>query len=93
MKLNIKEHFFSKEHGISVSQNLSFSESKKPLVMGILNLTPDSFFDGGSHNNINDILNSIGYNIVCKKIVIFAGCIDYCKTLNKTLDELFGEEQ
>ena len=56
MKLNIKEHFFSKEHGISVSQNLSFSESKKPLVMGILNLTPDSFFDGGSHNNINDIL-------------------------------------
>lgn len=56
MKLNIKEHFFSKEHGISVSQNLSFSESKKPLIMGILNLTPDSFFDGGSHNNINDIL-------------------------------------
>ena len=56
MKLNIKEHFFSKEHVISVSQNLSFSESKKPLVMGILNLTPDSFFDGGSHNNINDIL-------------------------------------
>lgn len=56
MKLNIKEHFFSKEHGISVSQNLSFSESKKPLIMGILNLTPDSFYDGGSHNNINDIL-------------------------------------
>lgn len=56
MKLNIKEHFFSKEYVISVSQNLSFSESKKPLIMGILNLTPDSFFDGGSHNNINDIL-------------------------------------
>lgn len=24
--------------------------------MGILNLTPDSFYDGGSHNNIDDIL-------------------------------------
>lgn len=41
MKLKIGEHFFSWD---------------RPLIMGILNLTPDSFFDGGSHCNINDIL-------------------------------------
>lgn len=56
MKLNIKEHFFSKEDRLSDSQILRFSDLKRPLVMGILNLTPDSFFDGGSHNNIKDIL-------------------------------------
>ena len=43
MEANIGKHFFSKE-------------DRRPLVMGILNLTPDSFYDGGSHNNIKDIL-------------------------------------
>jgi dihydropteroate synthase len=23
----------------------------RPLIMGILNITPDSFYDGGKHNN------------------------------------------
>lgn len=41
MQLNIRNHFFSWE---------------RPLVMGILNLTPDSFYDGGSHHNTDDIL-------------------------------------
>lgn len=41
MKLKIGEHFFS---------------WNRPLVMGILNLTPDSFYDGGSHNNTDDVL-------------------------------------
>lgn len=41
MKLKIGKHFFSWE---------------RPLVMGILNLTPDSFYDGGSHHNIDDVL-------------------------------------
>lgn len=26
---------------------------EKPLIMGILNLTPDSFFDGGQHNTLD----------------------------------------
>ncbi|KJD31433.1 dihydropteroate synthase [Tamlana nanhaiensis] len=30
-----------------------------PKVMGILNLTPDSFFDGGKHKNEKDILNHV----------------------------------
>jgi dihydropteroate synthase len=28
----------------------------RPLVMGILNLTPDSFFDGGKYNSVNSAL-------------------------------------
>lgn len=28
-----------------------------PQVMGILNVTPDSFSDGGSHNSLNDAVN------------------------------------
>lgn len=41
MNSKIEKHFFSHEN---------------PLIMGILNLTPDSFYDGGSHNNITDTL-------------------------------------
>lgn len=29
----------------------------RPLVMGILNLTPDSFFDGGKYNSVDAALN------------------------------------
>ena len=43
MEANIGKHYFTKK-------------DRRPLVMGILNLTPDSFYDGGSHNNIKDIL-------------------------------------
>ncbi len=30
-----------------------------PLIMGILNVTPDSFFDGGKHDNIKNALISV----------------------------------
>ena len=55
MDFNIRKHFFS-HNSISDSQILRFSDSQRPLVMGILNLTPDSFYDGGSHNSTNDVL-------------------------------------
>src|SRR5690606_23006458 len=29
---------------------------EKPVIMGILNVTPDSFFDGGRHNNLDNAL-------------------------------------
>jgi len=28
----------------------------KPLIMGIVNLTPDSFYDGGKYSDVNDVL-------------------------------------
>ncbi|MEC3965184.1 dihydropteroate synthase [Flagellimonas halotolerans] len=34
---------------------------KRPKVMGILNLTPDSFFDGGNYKNEGSILTQVEY--------------------------------
>jgi len=31
----------------------------RPIVMGILNVTPDSFYDGGYHNNISHALSQV----------------------------------
>ena len=39
------------------SKNLDFE--KKPLVMGIVNMTPDSFYDGGKYNNPREALGKI----------------------------------
>lgn len=33
------------------------NDNRKPLVMGILNVTPDSFSDGGKYNNSNKAIN------------------------------------
>lgn len=33
-----------------------FKSFHKPLIMGILNVTPDSFFDGGRHNDVEAAL-------------------------------------
>ena len=48
MKLKIGNDFFSWD---------------RPLIMGILNLTPDSFYDGGSHNSIDNALEHC-YNML-----------------------------
>ena len=36
-----------------------FSQLDKPLIMGILNVTPDSFSDGGKYTGINDALQQV----------------------------------
>ena len=36
-----------------------FSQLNKPLIMGILNVTPDSFSDGGKYTGINDALKQV----------------------------------
>ena len=35
----------------------NFPSGKKTYVMGILNVTPDSFSDGGTHNTLNTALS------------------------------------
>jgi dihydropteroate synthase len=37
-----------------------FSEKQKPLIMGILNVTPDSFSDGGKYDHIDTALLQVG---------------------------------
>ncbi len=44
---------FSQKHNININGQVLTLD--KPLVMGILNITPDSFFDGGKYNNKNSI--------------------------------------
>ena len=36
--------------------NKDFKENERPYIMGILNVTPDSFSDGGLYNRIDDAL-------------------------------------
>jgi dihydropteroate synthase len=47
-------NFFKKKNTIRYNGDLI--ELSKPLVMGILNITPDSFFDGGEFNTLEKAL-------------------------------------
>ena len=51
-------------------KNLNFS---KPLIMGVINMTPDSFSDGGKFNNKKDSLNHIEYMIKSGANIIDVG--------------------
>lgn len=46
-----------------------------PVVMGILNLTPDSFFDGGSYSTISDIIKRVDQMINEGATIIDIGAI------------------
>jgi len=60
MNLNFTVH---KNTAFSQTTKFEFEnrvfERNEPLVMGILNLTPDSFFDGGKYPNEKSILNRV----------------------------------
>lgn len=49
-----KDTFFYKKKSLNCNGRLLFLD--QPIVMGILNLTPDSFFDGGSYQNEKQLL-------------------------------------
>ena len=36
-----------------------FNLTKKPMIYGIMNITPDSFFDGGQYKTKDDVLNHV----------------------------------
>lgn len=38
---------------IDINNTIDF---KSPIIMGILNITPDSFYDGGSYSSIDDLI-------------------------------------
>jgi dihydropteroate synthase len=50
----VKDTFFYKKKSLNCNGRLLFLD--QPIVMGILNLTPDSFFDGGSYQNEKQLL-------------------------------------
>jgi len=50
-----KDTFFSKNRSLNCRGKLLSLDT--PKVMGILNVTPDSFHDGGLYNEVNDAVN------------------------------------
>lgn len=56
--MDSKNTFFSKKLTIQIRGTLI--DLSEPKVMGILNLTPDSFYDGGKHNSTEKILQHVG---------------------------------
>ncbi len=46
-----KSTIFSEKKSLNCRGNLIIFV--KPLIMGILNITPDSFYDGGKYNSVN----------------------------------------
>jgi dihydropteroate synthase len=54
--LNVMNAFVKKK-SLKIKNNIF--EITEPMVMGVLNLTPDSFFDGGQYQNIDEILKKV----------------------------------
>lgn len=53
---NVFQH---KLHKMTINCQGSLIDLQKPKVMGILNLTPDSFFDGGQYNTPDLVLSQV----------------------------------
>lgn len=52
-----KDTFFSRKQNINCGGELL--DLSEPKIMGILNVTPDSFYDGGKHSSMEEILNQL----------------------------------
>jgi len=48
-----------KEIKMNINCNGNLIDLTTPKVMGILNVTPNSFYDGGKHKEINSIINQV----------------------------------
>ena len=47
----------NKNINLSINCNGKLVDLNTPKVMGVLNITPDSFYDGGRHKDAKSILN------------------------------------
>ena len=63
-----------------------FESSRRPLVMGILNVTPDSFYDGGNTFDIEGVIKQVEYMCDAGADIIDVGA---CSTApkNEIVDE------
>ena len=57
----------------SINCNGNLLNLESPKVMGILNITPDSFYDGGNYNNISDVLKRVEEMLVEGATIIDVG--------------------
>lgn len=55
--MNFKDTFFSKKRTLNIRGSLF--DLSKPAIMGVLNITPDSFYDGGRYQRYDHILKRV----------------------------------
>ena len=68
-----KDTFFCKKKTLQFRGELK--ELKQPWVMGILNVTPDSFYDGGRYKSLNDIVNNVQKMLSEGAVIIDIGAV------------------
>ena len=56
--MDIEKH--NQEYNDFIGQETMKLDLSKPQLMAILNLTPDSFSDGGKWNNLEQIISGVG---------------------------------
>jgi len=59
----LKKLFMNTKHAMSINCKGTLVDLSRPKIMGILNLTPDSFFDGGKFNDNDGALRQ------CEKMI------------------------
>jgi dihydropteroate synthase len=69
----LKDTSFQKKKSLRFRDSLFFIE--KPVIMGILNITPDSFYDGGKYNDIDKAVNHIREMIADGATIIDVGAV------------------
>jgi dihydropteroate synthase len=57
MKARVKDTFFEKKHLINCRG--SFLDLSTPKIMGVLNVTPDSFYDGGRYESVSEVISHV----------------------------------
>ncbi|MDN5203501.1 dihydropteroate synthase [Fulvivirgaceae bacterium BMA10] len=67
----MKDTFFYSKKTLSLNGNIL--DLRTPKVMGILNVTPDSFFDGGRYHNEVEVLKQVGKMIEAGAAIIDIG--------------------
>ena len=73
---------------MTINCNSRLIDLNLPKVMGILNVTPNSFYDGGKHNEINSIMHQVD-----KMLSEGAGFIDIGAYSSKPSAEFVSEEE
>ena len=77
---NFESEFYLRANGKTLSL-------KKPVVMGILNLTPDSFYDGGSLVFEKDLLAKAEKHILEGAVILDVGAVSTKPNANEVSEE------
>ncbi|OTN76648.1 dihydropteroate synthase [Enterococcus sp. 8G7_MSG3316] len=71
--IEILEKIFQENRLVWKGRNFSFDLTKKPIIVSIVNCTPDSFYNSNNHNEISKILHKVEKDLVQGASVIELG--------------------